>query len=220
MKIIGFSSGVVGRDSNVDRMVKAIMERSGYDFEFVKLNDLNYVACKGCVWLCGGPQICKLEDDLLPYIQKVKEADAVVLGSPIHFGTVSAAMRSFISRLWGFRHVTISINNKPFVLALSGLGIEESDTSIDDFKRALMDFHVNIFDVVSYYSRTPPCYSCGRHQECSIGGAYRLWGEKTHALSITPELFQKWEEQPAIVDKIESAAEKLRKILSTCRDSP
>jgi hypothetical protein len=27
MKIIGFSAGVVGRDSNVDRMVKAIMEK-------------------------------------------------------------------------------------------------------------------------------------------------------------------------------------------------
>ena len=29
MKVIGFSAGVVGRDSNVDRMVEAIMERTG-----------------------------------------------------------------------------------------------------------------------------------------------------------------------------------------------
>ena len=28
MKIIGFSAGVIGRDSNVDRMVKAIMEKT------------------------------------------------------------------------------------------------------------------------------------------------------------------------------------------------
>ena len=66
MKIIGFSSGVVGRESNVDRMVKAIMEKCGYDFEFVKLNDLNYSACKSCVWLCAEPQLCMLEDDLFP----------------------------------------------------------------------------------------------------------------------------------------------------------
>lgn len=87
MKIIGFSSGVVGRDSNVDRMVKAVMEKSGLESEFIKLTDLNYSACKSCVWMCAGPQLCTLEDDLLPYFQKVKEADAVVLGSPIHFGT-------------------------------------------------------------------------------------------------------------------------------------
>ena len=214
MKIIGFSSGVVGRESNVDRMVKAIMKKSGYESEFIKLTDLNYSACKGCVWVCAGPQLCLLEDDLLPYFQKVKEADAVVLGSPIHFGTVSAGMLAFISRLWGFRHVTIPIKNTPFLLALSGLGFEQSDTSADDFKRVLKSFQVNILDVISYYSRIPPCYSCGRHQECRIGGAYSLWGEKTSTLSITPELYQKWEDSSETVDKIEAAAEKLKKTLS------
>ena len=49
MKIVGFSYGVVGRDSNVDRMVKAIMKKSGYESEFIKLTDLNYSACKSCV---------------------------------------------------------------------------------------------------------------------------------------------------------------------------
>jgi multimeric flavodoxin WrbA len=214
MKIIGFSSGVVGRESNVDRMVKAIMEKSGYEFEFVKLNDLNYSACRSCVWLCAEPQVCVLEDDLLPYYQKVKEADAVVLGSPIHMASINAAMQSFISRLWGFRHVTIPIKNKTFVLALSGAGNEETDTSVDDFNRALMPYQVNILDVVSYYSRIVPCYSCGRHQECRIGGAYMIWGEKASTLPITPDLFRKWEDHPETVDKIETAAEKLRKTLS------
>ena len=68
MKIIGFSSGVLGRDSHVDRMVKAIMEQTGGESEFVKLNDLAYSVCKNCVWLCADPQVCKLEDGqvLLP----------------------------------------------------------------------------------------------------------------------------------------------------------
>ena len=100
MKIIGFSAGVVGRDSNVDRIVKEILDETGYDAEFVKLTDVDYSACKGCVWLCAGPEVCRLEDDLLPYYQKVKEANAVVLGSPIHFGTISATMSAFVSRLW------------------------------------------------------------------------------------------------------------------------
>ena len=117
MKIIGFSAGVVGRDSNTDRMVKSIMERSGYDWEFVKLNDFNFSACKGCSWVCAKPLVCLLEDDLLPFYQKVKEADVVVLGSPVHHGTIAASMTAFISRLWGFRHVEFAIKDKPFVLA-------------------------------------------------------------------------------------------------------
>ena len=215
MKIIGFSAGVISRDANVDRMVKAIMERSGYESEFVKLTDLNYSSCKGCVWLCAGPQVCQLEDDLFPYYQKVKEADAVVLGSPIHMATVSTTMLSFISRLWGYRHVNIAISNKPFVLALCGAGDRRNDTSEEDFRRALRPFAVSIVDVVSYYSRIPPCYSCGRHQECVIGGAYAMWGDKARTLTITPELVRRWEDRPETVARVEAAAEKLRDAIPT-----
>lgn len=214
MKLIGFSSGVVGRDSNVDRMVKAIMEKSGYEFEFIKLNDINYSSCKGCVELCAEPQLCLLEDDLKPYIKKVKEADGVVLGSPVHFGSVSAGMHSFISRLWGFRHVNFVLKEKPFVLALSGIGFQNNNTSVEDFQRPLKVFKVDILDVVSYSSKIPPCYSCGRHQECRLGGAYRLWGDKSRSLTIEPGMFNKWEDNPEAVDRIDEAVEKLNKAVS------
>jgi multimeric flavodoxin WrbA len=210
MKIIGFSAGVVGRDSNVDRIVKEIMDETGYDTDFVKLTDVDYSACKGCVWLCAGPEVCRLEDDLLPYYQKVKEADAVVLGSPVHFGTKSATMTAFISRLWGFRHVNFAIKKKPFVLALSGIFGEDKQGASDDFRKALRPFLVNVVDVVHYHSGIPPCYSCGRHQECRIGGAYHLWGDEVRSLTIAPEHFRKWEDCPATVAQVGEAAEKLR----------
>ena len=63
MKVIGFSAGSVGREGNVDRMVKAILDKSHHDVEFVKLTDLTFSGCKGCVQLCASPQVCKLEDD-------------------------------------------------------------------------------------------------------------------------------------------------------------
>jgi multimeric flavodoxin WrbA len=214
MKIIGFSAGVVGHDSNIDRMIKTIMEKSGYESEFVKLTDLNYSTCKGCVWLCAKPEVCKLEDDLVTYYQKVKEADAVVLGSPVHFRTISATMSAFISRLWGFRHVNFAIKNKPFVLVICGIG-NRQDTAEEDFREALSPFKVRILDVVKYSSRIPPCYRCGRHQECSIGGAYRIWSDKAHTLTITPELFSRWEDDVEAVAKVAAAAEKLRKIVAT-----
>lgn len=209
MKIVGVSAGVVGRDSNVDRMVKAIMEKTGYDYEVVKLNDLTYSACKGCSWLCAKPQLCTLEDDLQPVIPKVRDADAVVLGSPIHFGTVSPTMLSFISRLWGFRHVDFVLKDKPFVLILSGIDVNRR-TPGEDFRRALSAFRVNVLDVVEYSSKVPPCYRCGRHQECEIGGAYRLWGEETSSLEIKPELFNRWEDDAEIVKRIEAVAESLK----------
>jgi multimeric flavodoxin WrbA len=208
MKVIGLSAGVVGRDSNVDRMVRAIMDQSGGDGELVKLTDLSYSACKGCVWLCAEPQVCKLEDDLLPYYQKIKDADAVVLGSPVHFMTISATMTAFISRLWGFRHVSHALGKKPFVLAVSGMGGSEAAAG-RDFRRALLPFRARVADVVCYNSGIPPCYRCGRHRECRIGGAYRKHGDEVKDLAISPELFTRWEECPATVAAVDEAASKL-----------
>jgi multimeric flavodoxin WrbA len=209
MKIIGFSAGVTGSDSNVDRMVKEIMRKTGYDAEFVKLTDVDFSACKGCVWLCADPEVCRLEDDLLPYYQKVKEADAIVLGSPVHFATISATMTAFISRLWGFRHVNFAIKNKPFVLATCGHAEEQTRGVSDDFRKALKHFQVNVVDVVNFCSTIPPCYSCGRHHECCIGGAYRKLGPEAHNLKIEPQLFRKWEDCPETVAEIEEAVKKL-----------
>jgi len=203
MKVIGFSSGAVGKHSNADRMVQAIMEETGFEYEFVKLNDLSYNACKSCVWLCAGPQLCQLKDHLYPYFEKVKEADAVVLGAAVHMDSVNVAMLAFISRLWGFRHVTIPIRNKPFVLALSGGGIGQQ--AEPTFRAHLMPYQVNILDVVSYSSAIVPCYRCGRHQECKIGGAYMIHGEDVCNLEITPALFRRWEDHPETVTRIASA---------------
>jgi multimeric flavodoxin WrbA len=141
----------------------------------------------------------------------------VILGSPIHFGTVSATMLAFISRLWGYRHVNVAIKNKPFVLVLcgSGTGDPQRNTSEQDFRRALRPFRVNVLDIVKYSSRIPPCYRCGRHQECLIGGAYRIWGDRTSTLTITPELFRRWENHPETVTNVETAIEKLRSTITT-----
>jgi len=113
MKVIGFSAGAAGREGNSDRMVKAILQKSGHEVEFVKLTDLNYSGCKGCVQKCARPQVCTLADDAQPYYEKIKQADAVVIGSPVYFDTMTATVWAFIERFFGYRHVDIAIEGKP-----------------------------------------------------------------------------------------------------------
>ncbi len=62
MNIIGFSSGGVGHRGNTDRMVQAVLDKSGYDSEFVKLTDLTFSGCKGCVDFCAVLQLCRLDE--------------------------------------------------------------------------------------------------------------------------------------------------------------
>lgn len=208
MKVIGFSSGTIGRLGNVDRMVRGIMEKSGHEYEFVKLTDLVFSGCKGCSWLCATPQTCMLKDDLLPYYQKIKQADGVVIGSPVHGGGINGDMAAFLDRFYGFNHVTRSIKNKPFIGVLGGY--RTTVAAAEQLRRKLARFQ--LLDVVEYQSSTPPCVRCGRHRECSIGGLYRMLGDAAHCLEITPEVFHKWEDNPEATTAIEMAGAKLKDI--------
>jgi multimeric flavodoxin WrbA len=208
MNVVGFSAGCVGREGNVDRMVKTILEKSGCECEFVKLTDLTYSGCKGCVQLCAKPLVCKLEDDLLPYYEKVKAADAVVIGSPVYFGSVNATTYAFIERFFGYRHVECAIAGKPFVLVI-GAGLPREGV-MDRFAGLLEPFEVDIVDTVMYRTSIPPCFKCGLHKVCTIGGMYKVLGEAAHSLEITPEMFKVWEDHPETVAAVDAAAEKLK----------
>jgi multimeric flavodoxin WrbA len=210
MKVIGFSAGSVGREGNVDRMVKAILDKSGHDVEFVKLTDLNFSGCKGCVQLCARPQVCKLEDDAQPYYEKVKEADAVVIGTPVYMDTITSTAWAFIERFFGYRHVDILIAGKPFVTVVGGG--RETDSAAEELHRVLGVFEVNIIDTIKFRSTVPPCFKCGRHKDCEIGGLYKMLGDAAKELTVTKEMFKRWEDDSATAAAIDAAAEKLKKI--------
>ncbi len=210
MKVIGFSAGCVGRAGNIDRMVKAILDKSGHEVEFVKLADLTYSGCKGCVQLCAKPQVCRLTDDAQPYYQKVKEADAVVIGTPVYFNTITAMVWAFIERFFGYRHVDIPISGKPFVLVVGGALM--LDSAVEQLHKALGMFEVNVLDTVRYLSKVPPCFKCGRHKECEIGGMYSMFGEAAKQVKVTKQMFNRWEDDSAVAAAVDAAAEQLKNI--------
>ena len=210
MKVIGFSAGSVGREGNIYGMVKAILEKSGHEVEFVNLTDLKYSGCKGCVQLCAKPQVCKLADDAQPYYQKIKEADAVVIGTPVYFDTMTAMVWAFIERFFGYRHVDIPISGKPFVLVVGGALM--LDSAVAQLHKVLGMFEVNVLDTVRYLSKVPPCFKCGRHKECEIGGMYHMFGDAAKEMKITKQMFTRWEDDSAVAAAVDSAAEKLKNI--------
>ncbi len=210
MKVIGFSAGSVGREGNIDRMVKAILDKSGHEVEFVKLADLNYSGCKGCVQLCAKPRVCELEDDAQPYYRKIKQADAVVIGTPVYFDTITATAWAFIERFFGYRHVDIAIAGKPFVSVVGGALM--LDSAVDQLQKALGMFEVNVLDTVRFQSKVPPCFKCGRHRECEIGGMYMMLGDAAKEVTITKEMFTRWEDNCEVAAAVDAAAEKLKNI--------
>jgi len=78
-------------------------EAGGAETELVHLYDHTYqgcVSCFGCKRI-GGKSYgrCAHRDGLTPILERVTEADVLILGSPFYFYTETGEMRSFMERL-------------------------------------------------------------------------------------------------------------------------
>lgn len=105
MKVIAFN-GSPRKDWNTAILLNKALEGAtaqGAETELIHLYDLNYKGCISC-FACkikDGKSYgkCAIKDDLSPVLEKVEEADALILGSPIYLGTPTGEMRSFMERL-------------------------------------------------------------------------------------------------------------------------
>ncbi len=88
--------------------LKAIAEE-GLDTDLIPLAGLDIRPCNACM-VCREEERCPIEDDFPPVYLKMKEADGIILASPVYYGSATALIKAFIERA-GFisRH-----NGEPF----------------------------------------------------------------------------------------------------------
>ena len=111
MKVLAFNGSPRKKWNTATLLEKALEGASstGAETKLIHLYDLNYKGCISC-FACktkGGRSYgrCAVKDDLAPVFKEIEQADAIILGSPIYFGTVSGEMRSFMERLM-FQYLT------------------------------------------------------------------------------------------------------------------
>jgi multimeric flavodoxin WrbA len=80
----------------VRHTLKAIAEE-GIETEFVSLRDLEIKPCIACE-TCSKEERCPLKDDLFPLYKKMKAADAIILASPVYFGSATSQMKALMDR--------------------------------------------------------------------------------------------------------------------------
>ena len=114
MTIIGINGSPRKQWNTATLLTKALdgAAAQGAETELVHLYDLDFKGCKSCL-ACktkGGKSYgaCALNDDLTPVLQKIAAADALVIGSPIYFGSVTGETRSFLERLL-FPYLTYTV---------------------------------------------------------------------------------------------------------------
>ena len=104
MKIVGYI-GSSRKDGNTAWAINKILEgakEQGAETRSWCFSDLNIKPCGGC--LCchegDGSRGCVINDDMQKLYGALEHADALVLGSPIYMGQMSAQAKIFTDRLF------------------------------------------------------------------------------------------------------------------------
>ena len=105
MKIMGFS-GSPRKDGNTAWTINKILEgarEKGAETEAWCSSELEISPCKGCLG-CVQNGLCIINDDMQKLYHSLKQADALILGSPVYMGQMNAQTKTFTDRL--FAHIT------------------------------------------------------------------------------------------------------------------
>lgn len=103
MKILAIN-GSPRKNGNTSRMLKRFadtIKKDGIETEVLSLSGQTIRGCIAC-GACMGKKDkkCGIKDDgfINEAIEKLESADAVILGSPVYFGSVTAEMKAFMDR--------------------------------------------------------------------------------------------------------------------------
>ena len=174
MKVLGVS-GSPTKNSNTDVLVKAVLDTTGAETEFVKLSEINVGPCIACM-KCVQTNVCVINDDFRWLSEKVMEADAIVVGSPTYYGAASAFMKAFIERLYSKRHLKLLLSKK--VVATLAVGVAAEQMVAQWMGDALGAGGMEVVGTMTAKG-TPCCFVCGAGENC----AFAIWNVYSKELS-------------------------------------
>ena len=99
MKILGISASPVKGGSN-DKLIDKVLgiaKSRGFEVDSVLISSSKIAPCTAC-GICRDEEMCPIDDDMQEVYRKLKEADAIIVSSPVYFGSVTAQVKALFDR--------------------------------------------------------------------------------------------------------------------------
>ena len=101
MKVVAFN-GSPKKEGNTYTAIKLVADKlteQGIEVEIVHVGNKVIQGCMACNKCAKNrDEKCILKDDVNEWIQKMKEADGIILGSPTHYAAIGGTLKSFLDR--------------------------------------------------------------------------------------------------------------------------
>ena len=100
VKVLAINSSA-RKDGNTAILIEKIFEilsKEGIETEMLQLGGQVIEPCRAC-WACEGKKNCvQRKDSFYEIFEKMKEADGIILGSPVYTANISANMQALLER--------------------------------------------------------------------------------------------------------------------------
>jgi multimeric flavodoxin WrbA len=100
MKVFGIS-GSPRKKGNTEFLIQLALDeirKEGIDTEIITLADKTISPCNACMACQKDKNRCLIDDDFGPIFLKIREADGLILGTPVYFGSATPNIKSFMDR--------------------------------------------------------------------------------------------------------------------------
>ncbi len=182
VSVLGISGSPI-KNSNTDRLVNAILDATGLETEFVKLSRVNVRPCFACK-KCVPDNICKVKDDFQALAEKIKTAEALVIGGYTPYGQIDGFTKALLERFWSFRHVHNLLKGKLCATVLTGLDPRVMDAINLALATEIRDYeHMELVGQLSVQGNLP-CLTCGEGDACQMSGLQLLYGPAAKTADI------------------------------------
>ncbi len=115
-----------------DQFIKGALETGNHvEKIFLREKKINYcLACDGCQRNGG---MCVQKDDMADILQKMVEADVIVMSTPVYFYTMNAQMKTLIDRTYP-RYTEIRNKEFYFILTAADNDKRARDRTLEGFR--------------------------------------------------------------------------------------
>lgn len=219
MKVLGISGSPV-YNSNTDRALKASLEATGLETEFVKLVDYKITPCRACIGCVDTNRCVNTQDDGIMLAEKAKTADALIIACYTPYSSIDALTKAFIERLYPLRHKHGFMAGKPggaivtcAVPAASKTLPPAGDMGVNAVMFYMMEEGMNFVGSVKILGNVP-CIKCGYGNECKTSGIKMIYGNEATVQSVGVNTF---EGQPDALEASRKLGEKIADALKTAK---
>lgn len=99
MEITGISGSpnTGGNNEKIIEMALGIAKEKGFETDRILLSKLSVLPCNDC-GTCKTKKECPIDDDMAGIYERLETSDALIVTSPVFFGSVSAQLKALFDR--------------------------------------------------------------------------------------------------------------------------